>query len=368
VGLGLEPGGSRGAAPGMIKEMALTSGNPQFSDVRIRFMGEIVPVTAADLATRDLAAMAAVADVEMAAAEDLASRSVAASTRAAYVQDMEAFAAWCEPRGLSPLPADPATVLRYLASAAIDGLAVATIRRRLTSIAVTHKAAGHPDPTKDEAVVRTWRGIRRTRTVAQRKVRAVRASILRQLVEPLTDTWPADIRDRAILTIGMAGALRRSEIVAIDVEHVTVDEDGLRLRIPRSKRDQEGEGALVGIPWGTRWETCPVSAWEAWLQAAEIRSGPAFRAVDRHGNVSPRRLTDRQIARIVQRRADAVGLPGAEFGGHSLRAGFATEAVSRGRSELAVMRHGRWRSGQAMRGYVQEGGLWKDNAAKGLGL
>jgi site-specific recombinase XerD len=330
-------------------------------------MGEIVPVGIGALVAADEAALAAMAAAELSIARDLASRSVADSTRAAYVQDMEAFAAWCSPRGLSPLPADPATVLRYLASVA-DQLAVATIRRRLTSIAVTHKAAGHPDPTKDEAIVRTWRGIRRTRTVAQRKVRAVRSSVLRQLVEPLSETWPADVRDRAILTLGMAAALRRSEIVAIDVEHVTVDEEGLRLRIPRSKRDQEGEGALVGVLNGARWETCPVTAWEAWLEVSGIGTGPAFRAVDRHGNLSSARLADRSVARIVKRRAEAVGLPYDQFAGHSLRAGFATEAVARGRSELAVMRHGRWRSGQAMRGYVQEGGLWKDNATKGLGL
>lgn len=350
----------------MILSETLVSGNPQFSDVRILVMGEIVPVASSDLALVDAAALSAIEAAELAGARELAARSVADSTRAAYVRDMQAFADWCAPRGLSALPADPATVLRYLASVA-DSLAVSTIRRRLTSIAITHKAAGHPDPTKHEDIVRTWRGIRRTRTVAQRKVRAVRLAVLRQLVEPLTD-WPADVRDRAILTIGMAGALRRSEIVAIDVEHVSVDDDGIKLRILRSKRDQEGEGALVGMVNGTRWETCPATSWETWLAVSEIERGPAFRAVDRHGNISPTRLTDRQIARIVQRRAEAVGLAGAEFGGHSLRAGFATEAVARGRSELVVMRHGRWRSGQAMRGYVQEGGLWKDNATKGLGL
>lgn len=329
-------------------------------------MGEIISVGGSDLALVDAAALAALEAAELAVARDLATKSVAASTRAAYERDMRAFADWCSPRLLSALPAEPATVHRYLASVS-DDLAVSTIRRRLTSIAVVHKAAGYPDPTKDEHIIRTWRGIRREHGVAPRKVRAIRAAVLRQLVEPLTD-WPADVRDRAILTIGMAGALRRSEIVAIDVEHMTVDEDGLRMRIPRSKRDQEGEGALVGMTNGTRWETCPATSWETWLEVSEIRSGPAFRAIDRHGNLSPRRLTDRQIARIVQRRAEAVGLPAEEFAGHSLRAGFATEAVARGRSELVVMRHGRWRSGQAMRGYVQEGGLWKDNATKGLGL
>lgn len=320
-----------------------------------------------DLVLPSPAGLAPIADVEFAAAERLARESVAASTRAAYASDMRMFAEWCAERDLCPLPATPATLLRYLGSVG-GSLAPATIRRRLTSIAVIHKAAGYPDPTHDEEVVRTWRGVRRTRGVAPRQVRAVRSGVLRQLVAPLEQGRPADVRDRALLCLGMAGALRRSELVAVDVEHATVDESGLRLVIPRSKRDQEGAGAVVGVPYGSRPQTCPVLSWQAWLDLSGITTGPAFRGVDRHGNISATRLTDRQVARIVQRRACAAGLPGAEFGGHSLRSGFATEAASRGRSELEVMRHGRWRSSSAMHGYIREGGLWKNNPAKGLGL
>jgi integrase len=70
---------------------------------------------------------------------------------------------------------------------------------------------------------------------------------------------------------------------------------------------------------------------------------------------------------MIKRRATAVGIDGL-FAGHSLRSGFATEAYAQGTSELAIMRHGRWKSASVMRGYVQEGTIWSDNAAARLGL
>ena len=103
------------------------------------------------------------------------------------------------------------------------------------------------------------------------------------------------------------------------------------------------------------------------LSTSGIDSAPAFRVVDRHGNLGTKRLSDRAVADIVKRRALAAGLDGA-FAGHSLRAGFATEGYAQGTPELAIMRHGRWRSASVMRGYVEEGSIWNDNAAARLGL
>jgi integrase len=206
-------------------------------------------------------------------------------------------------------------------------------------------------------------------------------------VGPLVEGAPAvDRRDRALLLIGFAGALRRSELVALDVEDISEDENGLRLRLRRSKTDQEGSSRVVGVPYGSHPATCPVRAWRAWrdhlgegeLAFDEAKEdwtfvprppvGPAFRAIRWPGYVSSRRLSDRAVADIIKRRAQAAGLDPALFSGHSLRAGFATEAYAQGVPELAIMRHGRWRSAATMRGYVEEGSLWNDNAAARLGL
>lgn len=128
--------------------------------------------------------------------------------------------------------------------------------------------------------------------------------------------------------------------------------------------DQEAHSEHRGLPYGSRPATCPVRAWRPWITASGITGGAAFRAVDRHGRLGTQRLSDRAIARMIKHRAQHAG----DFAGHSLRAGFATEAYAHGTPELAIMRHGRWRSASVMRGYVEEGGVWTDNAAQRLGL
>jgi len=323
-------------------------------------------------------------------AQAYARGSRAPSTWRAYTSDMADFRRWCEQQQPPPcaLPAAPDTVALYLTALA-EVRAPATLRRRLSAISVAHQVAGHDSPTGHPAVRAVWAGIRRARSVAPRKVRAARTPILAALVGSTVpqrgagtdgpapggaDREPqppppglADVRDRALLLLGFAGALRRSELVALDVADVTEDESGLRLRIRRSKTDQDGAGVLRGLPYGSRLDTCPVRAWRAWLARSGLTDGPAFRAVDRHGRLGARRLSDRAVADMIKRRAAAAGLEG-NFAGHSLRAGFATESYARGVPELAVMRHGRWRSASVMRGYVEEGALWADNAAARLGL
>lgn len=260
-------------------------------------------------------------------------------------------------------------MVAYLTAHAPPKLAVSTLRRRLAAISVMHQAAGHkaPDlPTRAAEITTVWAGIRRTHGVDPRKVRAARTKVINALVAPL-EAKPIDVRDRALLLLGFAGALRRSELVALDVADITEDDNGLRVRLRRSKTDQEGEAMTIGLPYGSRPATCPVRAWRAWRDLTSLPDGPAFRAVTRHGGISSTRLGDRAVARMIRRRALAAGLDG-DFAGHSLRAGFATEGYAQGTPELAVMRHGRWRSARVMRGYVEEGGLWNDNAAARLGL
>jgi integrase len=231
---------------------------------------------------------------------------------------------------------------------------------------VSHQLAGLDTPTADAAVKSVWAGIRREKGVAPRKVRAARTKVVTILVAPLGKRL-IDVRDRALILIGFAGALRRSELVALNIDDVTEDADGLVLTIRRSKTDQKGESEMRGLPYGSHPSTCPVRAWRAWIDASGIETGPAFRAVDRHGRMRVTRLSDRAVAEMIKRRAAAVGLDGL-FAGHSLRSGFATEAYSQGTSELAIMRHSRWKSASVMRGYVQEGTIWSDNAAARLGL
>jgi site-specific recombinase XerD len=297
----------------------------------------------------------------------LAKDSRAANTLKAYESDIADFWAWCASHRppLEALPADLMTVALYVAALA-DVRKTSTIRRQLSAISVVHQLTGFDSPTTDAAVQAVWKGTRRTKGTAPTKKRAVRTKVITLLVG-LLGTSHSDVRDRALLLMGFAGALRRSELVALDVEDVTEDSDGLVVTIRRSKGDQEAHGEIRGIPYGSDPATCPVGAWRAWLAASGITHGSAFRAVSRHGHLSPKRLSDGAVARMVKRGAQQAGVDG-DFAGHSLRSGFATEAYAQGTPEMAIMRHGRWRSTTVIRGYVEEGGVWNDNAAQRLGL
>ena len=199
------------------------------------------------------------------------------------------------------------------------------------------------------------RGLRRAKGVAPRHAEALTTPYLRRLLDTCGDKL-IDVRDRALLLVGFAGAFRRSEIVGLDLDDVVVLPDGLRVTIRRSKSDQEGEGQTVAIG-RTATATCPAAAFEAWIAAAAITSGRAFRSVDRHGRLGPG-LSTRAVAQLVQERAVKAGLDACGFSGHSMRAGFATSAAALGIEERIIMRQTRHRSTAVVRRYIREGELF----------
>lgn len=301
----------------------------------------------------------------------MGARRYAAASRAprtlrAYESDWADFTAWCEKRGLQSCPAAPATVALYLTELA-EKKKASTLARRLVSIAQAHKAAGHPSPTADETVRLVHAGIRRSKGIAPRQARPLVVEDIRRLV----DTCGEDrrgLRDRALILLGFAGALRRSELASLEVADVTSARDGLVVTIRRSKTDPEGEGQKVGIPYGSRPATCPVRSLAAWRDAAGISEGPLFRPVDRHDNVLPSALTDRSVALILKRRAELVGLEPTDITGHSLRAGLATSAAAAGVPERVIAATTRHKSMTVLRRYIREGDLFRENAAAAVGL
>lgn len=156
--------------------------------------------------------------------------------------------------------------------------------------------------------------------------------------------------------------------MALNVGDLDRCAEGLLVRLARSKTDQEGTGATLGVPFGTTADTCPVAALDAWLEAAGIEDGPILRPVDRHGRIRASRLTGRSVARIVQRAAERAGLDPAKYAGHSLRAGFITSAAEADIGERDIMRHSRHKSIPVMRSYVREASVWRANAAGRVGL
>jgi site-specific recombinase XerD len=289
----------------------------------------------------------------------------AASTVRAYRSDWRDFETWCSASGLTPMPSAPETVALYLAARA-DKLKPATLGRRLAAIAKAHQAAGHDSPAsmRHAAVSEVIKGIRRTKGVAQdRKAPLLAPQLIRALVMMRTDL--VGLRDRALLLIGFAGALRRSDLVSLDVADVEVGEDGLTVTLRRSKTGQEGAGRKIGIPRASSRETCPLRALQAWLTAASITEGALFRSVNRHGHIGGR-LSDKHVAIAVKQAAAPAGLDAKSFAGHSLRAGLVTSAAIQGRSDRSIMNQTGHRSVAMVRRYVREASLFRDNAASGL--
>jgi integrase len=242
-----------------------------------------------------------------------------------------------------------------------------TIDRRLAAISVWHRRNGHESPTANGAVREVMKGIRRKLKVAQKEAAPATIGDIRRMVAHLPSDRHAT-RDKALLLVGFAGALRRSELVSICVDDLQDRPEGTLITLRGSKTDQEGHGRQVAIPLGREPMTCPVTAIKAWLVEAEITSGPVFRAVDRHGNVSVEALSDRSVALMIKRRAEEAGLDPTAYRGHSLRAGFATTAAANGATERAIANQTGHKSMEVLRRYIRMGTVWNDNAATTLGL
>jgi len=299
---------------------------------------------------------------------DFIEAAKAENSRRAYRSDWRHFEAWCHSHGLACLPATPETVALYLTALTV-GHKPASLQRKLTSISKAHQAAGLPSPASmQHAVVsETMKGIRRTLGTAQPGKEPLLTADIVEMLDSLDDGL-LGCRDRALLLMGFAGGFRRSEIVALDVEDISETADGLTIRVRRSKTDPEAKGVTVALPYGSTAATCPVRSYRAWIAAAGIAAGPAFRSVDRHGRVGVQGLNAGSVARLIKRAAAAAGLDPARYAGHSLRAGFATQAFLNGAAEVSIMRQTRHKSLNTLRKYIRDRSLFRDNPAAKLGL
>jgi integrase len=297
------------------------------------------------------------------ATDAFALNSKSPATQRAYRADMRAFAFWCRQHGLEPLPASPETVARHLAQLAIDGLAVASIGRRLAAIRYAHKLAELESPTGHERVRTVLSGIRRTIGTAPVRKAPVTAERLGELYKHLSPGL-IGIRDRALLALGFAGAFRRSELVALQVGDLIEVSDGLRVLIRRSKTDKTGEGHEIAIPRGYRIR--PVEAVQAWLEAAQITEGPVFRRVRLGGKVGVVPLSGHAVAEIIKKMAARAGLDPVDFSGHSLRAGFVTSAVETNAPIMKIAEQTRHKSLDMLRVYSRRVDLFREHAGAGF--
>ena len=321
------------------------------------------------------------------AAKDYAKGAKAENTHRAYAADWRHFSAWARRQALPALPPDPQIIGLYLAACACasapargareQSLSVRTIERRLSALAWQFSRAGAPLDRGDRHIAEVMAGIRRRHGRPPEQKEAVLAEDLLAMLATLGHDL-RDLRDRAILLVGFAGGLRRSEIVGLDCG-------------PGQSEDScgwaaiEEKGALIAVRGKTGWReveigrgsseaTCPVVALELWLKFARISHGPLFRRVAAGGKaVAADRLTDKHVARLVKRTALAAGVRGdltegerkRKFAGHSLRAGLASSAEVDERYVQKQLGHA---SAEMTRRYQRRRDKFRVNLTKAAGL
>ena len=255
----------------------------------------------------------------------------------------------------------------YVADQAGAGKKVSTLERALVAIARAHQLANLNDPTKHPVVRETMKGIRRRKSTRQKKAQPFLLDSLQKVVATLWADRLKDSRDRALLCLGFMTGLRRSELVALDVDDLSWSHRGMILHVKRCKNDQAGAGREVVVFRGTG-PTCPVGAVGAWLAAAGIEEGPIFVKVDRYGQAHRgKRLSDQVVRTVVRERGAGAGLEVDQLSGHSLRAGLVTQAALNGADLRDIAKQTGHRSDKVLSSYIRDADLWRNNVTEKMG-
>lgn len=293
--------------------------------------------------------------------------SRAEATKAAYRSDWNIFLAWCNDNNFESLPSTPSTVRLYITHLADIGRAPSTIQRAMTSIRQAHQLSELPSPTINPEVTETWRGIKRELGTAQSRAKPIMLSDLKKILDAIRPTMIGR-RDAAILSVGWAAALRRSEIVSLNRENIEFVPEGMVVTISRSKTDQTGEGYKIGIPFAQNERYCPTKRLKHWISLAKIESGALFFKIGMAGKkfhtdvLIRNHLSPRMINTLIRLSLERAGFDTIGYTGHSLRAGFVTTAASKKIPEYLIQLHTRHRTSKSLRGYIRESQLFSENS------
>ncbi|WP_416799237.1 integrase [Ciceribacter azotifigens] len=254
------------------------------------------------------------------AAPDIPGEPASSHTRRAYASDWKHFAAWCRREAAPPLPADPQLVARYIRACASgegrkEGRAnsASTIERRLSSLTWNYARRGFALPRQDDAITNALADARRSAGPPAPRQEMLTPGDLASMLETLDRGSLKGLRDRAILLLGFAGRLTRSEITGLDAGPgesvdgrgwVTFGPQGVTVTLTG-----KGGQRQVEIAHASADHSCPVTALGTWMRLGRIATGPVFRRVLRGGKIVGKdRLHDQEVARLVKRAALAAGL------------------------------------------------------------
>jgi site-specific recombinase XerD len=262
------------------------------------------------------------------------------NTVRAYKSDFTDFTNFCNTNSLKSLPADYKTVSIYITHLFKNKQKLSSIQRKLVSISVIHKIKGKKPLTIEN---------------------------LKKIINSINSNevcLARNLRDKTILLIGFAGGFRRSELTNLNYEDLDFVNEGVKIKITKSKTDQFGEGMIKAIPYFDNEEFCPVINLKKMLEKCKINEAGIFRRISKSGKVLSNSLTDQNVALILKKYLTIVGLDNINFSGHSLRSGFATASAESGADERSIMNMTGHKSTEMVRRYIKESNLFKNNPLK----
>jgi integrase len=285
------------------------------------------------------------------------------NTARIYRRGWEHFTAFCEDRGLTPLPARPEAVGLFIEKMASDGYALSTINTRVAAIKKQHERAGERSPTDAPAVQEHWETVQDT---VDREPSQKEPVLIEHLQRMEFGSELSELRDRALLFVGFAGGFRRSELTDLEVRDLTEADGGIvyRIRNPKGRAQSETIQVPDRVP---ALSPPPNEALRTWLDAAGIESGPLFRMVDRWSNVRDGALSGQSVYETVRERMEAIGEDPTKYGAHSLRAGFATQAYMDGIGEHEAAAQTRHASLETLREYQRVNVVMEDHPLSRMG-
>lgn len=313
-------------------------------------------------------------------AGEILSLALSENTRIAYSKGWRSFQDYCILRRIDPLDATPDDVADFFislsstprsAAATIkhgEPLSMGTLMLYKSAINKQYNEAGKISPTHSPRVNAILKGLARSRGNIPRQVVALREHHIKKMLAQCGGTL-IGLRDAAILAVGFAGALRRSELCHLTMDDIEIMEPVSRsdakkmvITIRQSKTDMTGRGQRIAIPEGK--QVKPIDRLQAWLTAAGITDGYLFQTMRRGGALRGNPLHHSDIPRLVKYYAEAIGLNPKEVSGHSLRAGFVTCAAAHNARLDKIMDITRHTNPSTVMKYIRDADLFQDHAGE----
>ena len=306
---------------------------------------------------------------------NILSSALADNTKYAYKNGWNRFSTWCESAGIEPMLASAENVAKFFIESATQPsfrngklLSIGTLNLYRSAINHKYATAGVASPANHPSVKATLKGLARIRGSSCRQVMALREHHIEHMLS-YCDESLIGLRNAAIISLGFAGALRRSEICGLMVDDAEIIQSSkdqhskqMILNIRKSKTDQEGKGQKIAIPDGNR--LMPVTRLQNWLETSKIINGYMFQTMKRGGTLKGLPLHTSDIPRLVKHYAGLIGLDPSKVSGHSLRAGFVTSAAVHNARLDKIMEVTRHTNPATVMKYIRDANSFRDHAGK----